>query len=54
MASTGPAAAYKDLCIDAVDPRALTAFWAGALHLDVDPRDEEDGKLVGPTPTHTV
>lgn len=54
MASTGPLAAYKDLCIDAVDPRALAAFWAGVLHLDVDPRDEDGGKLLGPTPAHTV
>lgn len=54
MASTRPLAAYKDLCIDAVDPRGLAAFWAGALHLDVDPRDEDGGKLLGPTPAHTV
>lgn len=49
-----PAAAFKDLCIDAADPRALAGFWAGALHLAVDPTDEEGGRLVGPTPAHTL
>ena len=53
-APAGPLATFKDLCIDAGDPRALAAFWAGALHLDVDPTDEEGGKLVGRTPAHTI
>jgi hypothetical protein len=36
-----PAAAYKDLCIDASDAHALAAFWA--VMLDLEPRLHEDG-----------
>ena len=54
QASREPLAAFKDLCVDAVDARALARFWAGALQLEVDPADEEGGKLVGPTPAHTI
>jgi hypothetical protein len=49
-----PLAAYKDLCIDAVDPGRLGAFWAGALGLRVEPLDGRDVRLAGPTPEHTV
>lgn len=49
-----PLATYKDLCIDAVDPQRLGAFWAGALRLDLEQLDDGDVKLVGPTPQHTV
>jgi hypothetical protein len=47
-------ATYKDLCIDAVDAAALGRFWAGALRLDLEPHDDGDARLVGPTPRHTV
>ncbi len=53
--STGrPLAAYKDLCIDAVDPGRLGAFWAAASGLEAEPLDDGDVKLVGATPQHTV
>ncbi len=47
-------AAYKDLCIDAVDAAALGRFWAAALRLDLQLDDDGDARLVGPTPQHTV
>jgi catechol 2,3-dioxygenase-like lactoylglutathione lyase family enzyme len=47
-------ATYKDLCIDAVDAAAMGRFWAGALQLELQPHDDGDAKLVGPTPRHTV
>jgi hypothetical protein len=53
--STGrPLAAYKDLCIDAVDAGRLGRFWAGALGLRVEPVDGGDVTLLGPTPQHRV
>ena len=47
-------AAYKDLCIDAVDPARLGAFWATVLGLRTDPLDDGDVVLRGPTPQHAV
>ena len=47
-------ATYKDLCIDAVDAAALGRFWAGALQLELELRDDGDARLVGPTPRHTL
>src|SRR3954451_14829055 len=47
-------AAYKDLCIDAVDAARLGRFWAGALGLDLELHDDGDARLTGPTPQHTV
>ena len=47
-------ATYKDLCIDAVDAAAMGRFWAAALKLELQLGDDGDGKLVGPTPRHTV
>ena len=50
-------AAYKDLCMDAVDPRRLGEFWAGALGLELRAAGEDsngDYLLVGPTPQHTL
>ncbi len=47
-------AAYKDLCVDAVDPARLGAFWAATLGLEVDPLDDGDVVLRGPTPQHGV
>jgi hypothetical protein len=49
-------AAYKDLCIDAVDAHRLGRFWAAALGLDLGP-EPDDGRaadLSGPTPRHRV
>src|SRR3954454_23474448 len=48
-------ARFKDLCIDASDPRLLGTFWAGVLDLELHER-EEDGQvyLTGPTDEHTV
>jgi hypothetical protein len=47
-------ATYKDLCIDAVDTGLLGRFWADALGLELEPLDDGDAKLTGPTPAHTV
>ncbi|MFL6164179.1 MAG: VOC family protein [Jatrophihabitantaceae bacterium] len=46
-------ARFKDLCIDAVDPQATAQFWAPALGLAVDNRDEH-WWLTGPTEQHTI
>jgi hypothetical protein len=48
-------ATYKDLCIDAVDPSVMAAFWQATLGLAADP----DGvgrvtHLTGPTEQHGV
>ena len=45
---------YKDLCIDAVHPHVLAAFWAGALGREVELLADGDAVLRGPTPEHTV
>ncbi len=47
-------ATYKDLCIDAVDPRLLGEFWGATLDRRLETR--EDGMVVlrGATPRHTV
>src|SRR4051794_4768356 len=50
----GALAAYKDLCIDAVDAGRLGRFWAGALGLRGEAVDAGDVRLVGATPQHTV
>ena len=47
-------ATYKDLCVDAVDPARLAAFWAATLGLEPEPLDDGDVVLRGPTPQHTV
>jgi hypothetical protein len=49
-----PLATYKALCIDAVDPERLGTFWAAALDLDLEPLDDGDVKLTGPSALHTV
>ena len=51
---TGPLAAYKDLCIDAVDADRLSRFWAVALGLRPERLGDGDVRLVGDTPEHTV
>jgi hypothetical protein len=47
-------ATYKDLCIDAVDPPRLGAFWGDALGLELVLEDNGDAHLLGPTPQHTI
>ena len=48
-----PVAAYKDICIDAVDPRRMGAFWAAATGRTVE--DAPGGAVLrGRTPQHTV
>lgn len=45
---------FKDLCIDAVDARAVAPFWAGALGLGVEHLDGGDAVLRGSEPGQTV
>lgn len=47
-------ARYKDLCIDAVDPGRLGAFWAAALGLALEDLGDGDVVLRGPTSQHTI
>jgi Glyoxalase-like domain len=49
-----PPAAYKDLCLDARDPLRLGRFWAAALGLALEERDDGDVVLRGPSPQHGV
>lgn len=49
-----PLARFKDLCIDAVDPARLGVFWAGALGLTWQAKDDGAGLVTGPTPQHTI
>ena len=44
---------FKDLCIDAVDPKAAAEFWGQALGLQVQSQRNERW-LTGPTPQHTI
>jgi predicted enzyme related to lactoylglutathione lyase len=46
-------AAYKDLCIDAVDPQRTAAFWGAVIGRTAE--DAPSGAVLrGPTPEHTV
>jgi hypothetical protein len=47
-------ARFKDLCLDAVDPGLLGAFWAAALDRTWQAKDNGEGYLTGPTPQHTI
>jgi glyoxalase superfamily protein len=47
-------AAWKDLCVDVVDPGVMGPFWAGTLGLEPKPLDDGDVLLTGPTPQHRV
>src|SRR4051794_36688118 len=40
-----PPATYKDLCIDAADPHALSAFWGPLLGWEPHPHDDGDSCL---------
>jgi hypothetical protein len=44
---------FKDLCIDAVDPKAEAEFWGRALGLQVK-HPRSNWWLTGPTPQHTI
>jgi hypothetical protein len=46
--------AFKDLCIDAVDARAVAPFWASAIGLAVEYQDNGDAVLRGTEPGRTV
>ncbi len=47
-------AAYKDLCLDAVDPPRLATFWSAVLGLVLADTGDGDAVLRGPTPQHSV
>jgi Glyoxalase-like domain len=47
-------ARFKDLCLDAVDPVRLGAFWASVLGRTWQAQDGGDGLLTGPTRRHTI
>ena len=47
-------ARWKDLCIDAVDASRVGRFWGDLLGLAVEPLDDGDVRLSGPTPQHRV
>ena len=49
-----PLATFKDLCLDAVDPGVLGAFWAAALDLELHTQESGDTYLTGPTKEHTI
>lgn len=49
-----PLAAWKGLCIDAVDPGRLTAFWAALLGRRIDATEGGDAVLQGATPAETI
>ena len=49
----GHAAAFKDLCVDAVDVSRMARFWGEVLGLEPEPR-EGPVPLRGPSPAHTL
>jgi hypothetical protein len=51
--ASGSAISFKDLCIDAVNPEVLAAFWASALGLRAEPTGG-NFRLVDNVPEHTV
>jgi hypothetical protein len=51
--AAGSAISFKDLCIDAVNPEVLAAFWASALGLRAEPTGG-NFRLVDNVPEHTV
>ena len=48
-----PMIAFKDLCIDAVDPSRMATFWSAVLGLRPESR-RSAAPLVGERPEHTV
>ena len=49
-----PQLAYKDLCIDAVDPERMAEFYAATLRLRVEALDDGDYRLTGSAPDQLV
>ncbi len=49
-----PLVRFKDLVIDASDPRVASPFWAGAVGLEASYQDNGDGVLTGATPEHGI
>lgn len=49
-----PLVEWKDLCIDARDPRRLAAFWGPVFGLTPDVFDDGNAVLRGPTPQHAI
>ncbi|MBV9485437.1 MAG: hypothetical protein JO246_05220 [Frankiaceae bacterium] len=49
-----PIAAFKDLCLDATDAAVLGPFWAAVLGLRWDANEPHVGRVLGPTPQHTI
>ena len=49
-----PGPAYKDLCIDAVDPGVAAEFYAAALGLRIQELDDGDYRLNGETPEQLI
>jgi hypothetical protein len=47
-------AAFKDLCLDAVDPTQLGPWWARLLGLEWKQQENGEGSAVGRTPGHTI
>jgi hypothetical protein len=47
-------ATFKDLCIDALQPRTLAPFWAQALGLEARFQANGDAYLSGPTSGHRI
>lgn len=47
-------ASYRDLCLDAVDPVVLGAFWAQVLDLELQVQGGGDAVLTGGTPRETI
>src|SRR5690606_23670070 len=45
---------WKDLCIDARDPRRLAEFWGPLLGLTPEVFDDGDAVLRAPTPQRTI
>ena len=52
--TTGPLAAYKDLCLDAGDLGRAGRFWSAALRLESHRHRDSVLRLSGPNPQHTV
>jgi hypothetical protein len=49
-----PDATWQDLCIDALDPAALGAFWAPVTGLELVIDERGNVHLQGPTPRHRI
>lgn len=52
--TAAPLAAWKDLCIDAVDPGRLAAFWGALLGRRIEATEGGDAVLRGAAPAETI